>query len=88
MTISNNADVGLILQLPSFFLVYFKKNLLLRPVKTFIMIKPYRSEGGKKEQVAEMFNNIAPKYDFLNHFLSMGIDKIWRKNASQAPWRC
>lgn len=28
-----------------------------------------------------MFNNIAPKYDFLNHLLSMGIDKIWRKRA-------
>ena len=28
-----------------------------------------------------MFNNIAPKYDFLNHFLSMGIDILWRKKA-------
>ncbi|PCH70144.1 MAG: bifunctional demethylmenaquinone methyltransferase/2-methoxy-6-polyprenyl-1,4-benzoquinol methylase UbiE [Bacteroidales bacterium] len=28
-----------------------------------------------------MFNNIARKYDFLNHFLSMGIDKLWRKRA-------
>lgn len=28
-----------------------------------------------------MFNNIASKYDFLNHFLSMGIDKIWRKRV-------
>lgn len=45
------------------------------------MIKPYRSEGSKKEQVAEMFDNIAHHYDFLNHFLSMGIDKIWRKKA-------
>lgn len=45
------------------------------------MIKPYKEEGSKKEQVALMFNNIAPKYDFLNHFLSMGIDKCWRKKA-------
>jgi demethylmenaquinone methyltransferase/2-methoxy-6-polyprenyl-1,4-benzoquinol methylase len=45
------------------------------------MIKPYHTEGSKKEQVAEMFNNIAPKYDFLNHFLSMGVDKIWRRKA-------
>jgi demethylmenaquinone methyltransferase/2-methoxy-6-polyprenyl-1,4-benzoquinol methylase len=45
------------------------------------MIKPYRSEGSKKEQVAEMFDNIAHHYDFLNHFLSMGIDKLWRKKA-------
>lgn len=39
------------------------------------------SQLGKKEQVAEMFNNIAGKYDFLNHFLSLGIDKLWRKKA-------
>lgn len=28
-----------------------------------------------------MFNDIAPKYDFLNHFLSLGIDKIWRRKV-------
>ena len=39
------------------------------------------SNLNKKAQVAEMFNNIAGKYDFLNHFLSMGIDKGWRKKA-------
>lgn len=39
------------------------------------------SNLSKKEQVADMFNNIAGKYDFLNHFLSMGIDKGWRKKA-------
>ncbi len=33
----------------------------------------------EKEVVREMFDNIAPKYDFLNHFLSMGIDKRWRR---------
>ena len=33
---------------------------------------------GKKEQVRDMFNNISPKYDFLNHFLSLGIDILWR----------
>ena len=45
-------------------------------------ITPYsNSAKGKKEQVAEMFDNIAPKYDFLNHFLSFGIDKIWRRKA-------
>ncbi len=36
---------------------------------------------GKKESVRQMFNNIAGKYDFLNHFLSAGIDKIWRKKV-------
>jgi demethylmenaquinone methyltransferase/2-methoxy-6-polyprenyl-1,4-benzoquinol methylase len=34
-----------------------------------------------KKIVKEMFDDIAPKYDFLNHFLSLGIDKIWRKKA-------
>ena len=41
------------------------------------------SNLNKKEQVADMFNNIAGKYDFLNHFLSLGIDKGWRKKAVQ-----
>ena len=31
------------------------------------------------ESVAAMFNDIAHRYDFLNHFLSLGVDKIWRK---------
>lgn len=35
----------------------------------------------KKEQVAIMFDQIAPKYDFLNRFLSAGIDIYWRKKA-------
>ncbi len=35
----------------------------------------------KKEHVRTMFNNIASKYDFLNHFLSAGIDKQWRKKV-------
>lgn len=45
-------------------------------------VKPYKDqEGTKKEQVARMFDSIAYKYDFLNHFLSLGIDKLWRKEA-------
>lgn len=45
-------------------------------------VKPYnKAESSKKEEVAEMFDNISARYDFLNHFLSMGIDKIWRKKA-------
>lgn len=45
-------------------------------------VKPYKNEASsKKEQVAKMFNNIAPKYDFLNHVLSLGIDILWRKKA-------
>jgi demethylmenaquinone methyltransferase/2-methoxy-6-polyprenyl-1,4-benzoquinol methylase len=45
-------------------------------------VKPYGNENkSKKEEVAEMFNNISKRYDFLNHFLSLGIDKIWRRKA-------
>lgn len=46
------------------------------------MVTPYKSEeSSKKAQVAEMFDNIATSYDFLNHFLSMGIDILWRRKA-------
>jgi demethylmenaquinone methyltransferase / 2-methoxy-6-polyprenyl-1,4-benzoquinol methylase len=45
-------------------------------------VKPYGSDDkSKKQEVAEMFNNISKKYDFLNHFLSVGIDRMWRKKA-------
>jgi demethylmenaquinone methyltransferase/2-methoxy-6-polyprenyl-1,4-benzoquinol methylase len=45
-------------------------------------VVPFKnSELTKKEQVAEMFDNIAFKYDFLNRFLSAGIDIGWRKKA-------
>jgi demethylmenaquinone methyltransferase/2-methoxy-6-polyprenyl-1,4-benzoquinol methylase len=43
------------------------------------IVKPYNDSGSKKEQVAEMFNNIAPTYDLNNKILSLGIDRIWRK---------
>jgi len=47
-----------------------------------IVVKPYnKTNASKKEEVAEMFNNISHKYDFLNHFLSLGIDRLWRKKA-------
>jgi demethylmenaquinone methyltransferase/2-methoxy-6-polyprenyl-1,4-benzoquinol methylase len=47
-------------------------------------VKPYAEQSGsKKEQVSNMFNNIAPYYDFLNHFLSLGIDRGWRKKMIQ-----
>jgi demethylmenaquinone methyltransferase/2-methoxy-6-polyprenyl-1,4-benzoquinol methylase len=44
-------------------------------------VKPYSAEGSKKEQVAEMFDNISKRYDFLNHLLSLGIDKGWRRKV-------
>ncbi len=47
-----------------------------------IEVKPYKdAQSSKREQVEQMFDSIAPKYDFLNRFLSMGIDQIWRKKA-------
>ena len=47
-------------------------------------IKPYSQEGEKVQQVEAMFDGIAPTYDFLNHALSMGIDRGWRRKAVQA----
>jgi demethylmenaquinone methyltransferase / 2-methoxy-6-polyprenyl-1,4-benzoquinol methylase len=45
-------------------------------------VVPYKEQSiSKKEQVAQMFNSISGRYDFLNHFLSLGIDKKWRKKA-------
>lgn len=41
------------------------------------------SEQSKKDQVEEMFNDISPRYDLLNHLLSANIDKLWRRNAIQ-----
>ena len=45
------------------------------------LVKPYDPEAGKKAQVEQMFDRIAPKYDFLNRLLSGGIDIYWRKKA-------
>ncbi|QJD94684.1 bifunctional demethylmenaquinone methyltransferase/2-methoxy-6-polyprenyl-1,4-benzoquinol methylase UbiE [Mucilaginibacter robiniae] len=46
------------------------------------VVTPYQDkQATKKQQVADMFNNISKTYDFLNHFLSLGIDIIWRKIA-------
>ncbi|MEO9474944.1 MAG: bifunctional demethylmenaquinone methyltransferase/2-methoxy-6-polyprenyl-1,4-benzoquinol methylase UbiE [Cyclobacteriaceae bacterium] len=45
-------------------------------------VLPYKDkQASKKEQVATMFDNISSNYDFLNHFLSLGIDIAWRKKA-------
>lgn len=44
-------------------------------------VKPYQTEGSKKQQVSNMFDRIAPYYDFLNRLLSLGIDTLWRKKA-------
>ena len=46
-------------------------------------VTPYTTpeNESKKKQVERMFDNIAHKYDFLNHFFSMGIDVLWRKRC-------
>jgi len=45
-------------------------------------VVPYKDKNSsKREQIAEMFDNVSPKYDFLNHLLSLGIDIYWRKRA-------
>ncbi len=47
-----------------------------------LTVVPYKQDNSaKKVQVARMFDNISGKYDFLNHFLSLGIDIRWRKRA-------
>lgn len=56
-------------------------------------IKPYEGEGEKGKLVEEMFDNIAPTYDTLNHRLSWDIDKGWRRKAIRLlqrhyPERC
>ena len=44
-------------------------------------ILPYNKEEHKGVQVERMFDSIAGKYDLLNHTLSFGIDKLWRKKG-------
>ena len=44
-------------------------------------MKPYNEEQSKKEQVEQMFDNIAPTYDRLNHILSFNIDRMWRRRV-------
>lgn len=45
------------------------------------MTTKQNSEEGKKQMVRKMFNDIAPRYDLLNHVLSANIDKLWRKKV-------
>ena len=44
-------------------------------------IKPYQQQGSKTEQVRDMFDAIAPAYDFMNRAMTMGIDRWWRRVA-------
>ncbi|MBR5101865.1 MAG: bifunctional demethylmenaquinone methyltransferase/2-methoxy-6-polyprenyl-1,4-benzoquinol methylase UbiE [Muribaculaceae bacterium] len=44
-------------------------------------IKPYNDDEAKTSQVEAMFDSIAPAYDFMNHAMTMGIDRCWRRKA-------
>ena len=44
-------------------------------------INPYDNTRAKTEQVREMFDSIAPAYDFMNRAMTFGIDKCWRAKA-------
>ena len=47
-------------------------------------IKPYSADGAKGQQVEQMFDNIAHSYDRLNHVLSLGTDRGWRRKTIKA----
>jgi demethylmenaquinone methyltransferase / 2-methoxy-6-polyprenyl-1,4-benzoquinol methylase len=69
-----------------YFFVWTSKEVALRSAfakknTTIRMVTPYKSTEGKKAQVEQMFDNIAPKYDVLNRVLSLGIDVWWRRKA-------
>lgn len=51
------------------------------PVYAQEKIKPYEGNVHKREQVEQLFDNIAPTYDALNHTLSFGFDRTWRRKA-------
>jgi demethylmenaquinone methyltransferase/2-methoxy-6-polyprenyl-1,4-benzoquinol methylase len=63
--------------LPSFLITF----VLMGKFAHDTIVPDLASNLPKKEQVASMFNDIAPQYDFLNRFLSAGIDISWRKKA-------
>ena len=44
-------------------------------------IMPYGKKESKTQQVREMFDSIAPVYDFMNRAMTFGIDKLWRRKA-------
>lgn len=59
----------------------------MKPVETILPFK--NKQANKTEQIAEMFDGIAPRYDFLNRFLSLGIDTYWRKKMIKLlPQNC
>ena len=61
--------------------VFARSSLLLHFMKEENIVTPYGSNAGKKAEVEQMFDRIAPKYDLLNRVLSLGVDVWWRKRA-------
>lgn len=58
------------------------KEMAGEPVKVGAeKVKPYDSSRPKTEQVREMFDSIAPAYDFMNRAMTFGVDKVWRSKA-------
>lgn len=55
---------------------------------THNLLKSYSYKSPKKDQVEKMFDEIAYSYDSLNHFLSLGIDRLWRKSAIKYLREC
>ncbi len=51
-------------------------------------INPYDDSRPKTEQVRDMFDSIAPAYDFMNRAMTLGIDKLWRRRAVRMVARC
>ena len=44
-------------------------------------VKPYSTDGSKREEVERMFDAISPRYDLLNRLFSLGIDQRWRRKV-------
>lgn len=60
--------------------LHYKKAIFARQMTK--VVTPYNDQNRtKKEQVEEMFDNIAHRYDFLNRVITLGIDISWRKKA-------
>ncbi|MDE5807069.1 MAG: class I SAM-dependent methyltransferase, partial [Muribaculaceae bacterium] len=51
------------------------------------LVNPYDAGRGKGEQVEQMFDSIAPAYDFMNTAMTLGLHRRWRDSALRAAAR-